>query len=251
MSLSFVVVPACWSTQPAAMPFSFIAKHRKPWRNQNSIFFLFARELRTVRCSLSDCQVIFCNNIKKTRDLDVIRDEGAAIVTGISAWCGKKSSDKVFLSLICASGKGQIWVCKGCCWCFFFNQKGKRENVWLASHGRGVWSSHIKSRKAFTYRRGDARVHRCYWFRVLIENVWRAVIPSIHAISQIVLCRVERVVLKRQSDKTHQSRCSHLDSMTSAESVIESQAASEKFSPFRFVRLHRHRPASTWNQFQR
>lgn len=66
-------------------------------------------------------------------------------------------------------------------------QQGEREEA-----------SHIKSGKAFTYWRRDARVNGRYWFWVLIESVWRAVVPPIYAISQIIFCRRQCVVLREK-----------------------------------------------------
>jgi hypothetical protein len=96
------------------MSFSFLAKHRKPAKSEFSIFFLFAGEPRTVCCSPSDCRV-FCNNIK-TGILDVVRDEGAAIVTDISAGDDggvggrEKLRQSFFVVDLCL---------QRCCWCLF------------------------------------------------------------------------------------------------------------------------------------
>lgn len=65
-------------------------------------------------------------------------------------------------------------------------------------------SSHIESRKAFTYWRRYARLNGRDGFCVLIENVRRAVVPSIYAIPQIILSCCQRVVLWNKTKQRKQ-----------------------------------------------
>lgn len=59
----------------------------------------------------------------------------------------------------------------------------------------GTILSHIVSRKAFTYWRRDAWMNWCYWFCVFIENIRRTLVPTVHAILQIIFRCYRRVVI--------------------------------------------------------